>query len=67
MCNSQVWDVSLFPIVHQVLAYIHENFFNSLDQWLSLNTSQRGPPPSALGYFKEYLRKELSNQIALGG
>jgi hypothetical protein len=62
--GSPVWNVSLFPIVQQVLAFIHEGFFRSLDSWSNLPVESRGPPPSSLTYYKEYMRKELSNRLA---
>jgi hypothetical protein len=61
--NSFVWDVSFFPVVQPLLAYIHDNYFRALDAW-AISNDPKGPPPSTLTYYKEFLRKELSNLIA---
>jgi hypothetical protein len=66
MSRSEVWNVSLFPTVQQVLKHIHENYFRSLDTWISGNVATRGEPLSSLVFYKDYLRRELSNIIADG-
>ena len=62
--NSEVWNVSLFPIVQQVLGYIHESYFRKMDAWIASDPVSRGPAPSSLTYYKEFLRRDLSNRIA---
>ena len=64
--NSPVWNVSLFPVVQQVLGYIHEAYFRKMDSWIAADPSSRGPAPSSLTFYKEYLRRDLSNRIAEG-
>eukprot|EP00842_Homolaphlyctis_polyrhiza_P003910 jgi/Hompol1/451/HPOL_004732-RA len=64
--QSSVWNVSLFPVVQQVLAYVHERFFQQLDAWMLDKSPMRGQPPSALTCYKDYLRRELSAKIAAG-
>lgn len=63
-CNSPVWNVSLFPVVQQVLTFVHEGFFHNFDIWLNSSPETRGNAPSTLTFYKEFLRKELSNHIA---
>ncbi|KAI8902708.1 hypothetical protein BC833DRAFT_613829 [Globomyces pollinis-pini] len=64
MTSSHVWNVALFPVVRQALSYIHEGFFRAVDAWQVADHRTRGPPPSSLTFYKEYMRKELSNRIA---
>ncbi|KAJ3324958.1 Multiple epidermal growth factor-like domains protein 8 [Boothiomyces sp. JEL0866] len=64
MVDSKVWNVALFPVVQQVLAFIHENYFKQLDIWNASDPAVRGPPPTSLTFYKEYMRKELSSKIA---
>ncbi|KAJ3259569.1 hypothetical protein HK103_002123 [Boothiomyces macroporosus] len=64
MVDSKVWNVALFPVVQQVLAFIHENYFKQLDIWNAADPSIRGLPPTSLTFYKEYMRKELSGKIA---
>ena len=64
MNNSPVWNVALYPVVQNVLAYIHENFFKALEIWQSSEFSTRGPPPNSLYFYKEFMRRELSQKIA---
>ena len=62
--RSDIWSVSLYPIVRDVLENIHQSFFKQLDQWAVADKLTRGPPPSALNSYKDYLRKQLAIQIA---
>ena len=62
--QSDVWNVSLFPVVQQVLAQVHEQYFKNLELWLAMEKESRGPPPSSVGCYKELLRRELSQRIA---
>ena len=64
MTNCSVWNVSLYPVVQNVLLYIHEHYFRRLDAWSIADISTRGPPPSTVTVYKEYLRQELSQKIA---
>ena len=50
--------------MQQALQYIYDAFFRGFDAWLSTNPKLRGPPPNSLFFYKEFLRKELSNQMA---
>ncbi|KAJ3216411.1 RNA polymerase II [Dinochytrium kinnereticum] len=58
--NADVWNVQLFPVVQQVLATIHSEFFRQLDTWDRVGP----PPPGACRLYKEHLRAELGRRIA---
>lgn len=66
---SEVWSVSLFPHVQNVLAQIHTDFFRQLDCWLGfkqnshiINTLE--PPPSPIKCYREVLRAHLKETIS---
>ncbi|CAO3654934.1 unnamed protein product [Mucor hiemalis] len=69
--NVPVWSVSLFPVVQETLAYVHQEFFRQLDIWgvRSQEAEQNGVvftrlPPSATSVYKTYLRHILRDMIA---
>lgn len=69
--NSSVWNVNLFPVVQETLAYIHQEFFRQFDSWKSkvFEAQQNGTvctrePPSAIAIYKTYLRSILRDIIA---
>ncbi|KAI8905936.1 hypothetical protein EDD86DRAFT_248875 [Gorgonomyces haynaldii] len=62
--QSPVWNVSLFPVIQQVLGFVHEAYFKQLDTWVQSDPSTRGLPPCTLDFYKDYLRKELANKIS---
>ncbi|KAJ3274808.1 Multiple epidermal growth factor-like domains protein 8 [Terramyces sp. JEL0728] len=64
MVDSKVWNVALYPVVQQVLSFIHESYFKQLDAWNATDPAIRGTPPTSLTFYKEYMRKELSSKIA---
>ncbi|CEI92836.1 hypothetical protein RMCBS344292_07085 [Rhizopus microsporus] len=69
--NSEVWTVSLFPVVQETLLYVHTEFFRQYDTWYarSQDAEHQGlvypkPPPSAISIYKTYLRHILRDMIA---
>ncbi|KAG2202543.1 hypothetical protein INT47_012537, partial [Mucor saturninus] len=69
--NIPVWSVSLFPVVQDTLAYVHQEFFRQLDIWYAKvhEAEQYGvtftrQPPSATSVYKTYLRHILRDMIA---
>lgn len=64
--GAQAWNVSLFPVVQEVLAHIHQEFFRQLDNWQhrQANGGAARPPPSAVAIYKAYLRNLLRDKIA---
>lgn len=68
--GALAWNVSLFPVVQEVLAHVHQEFFRQFDNWVhrQSNMSNRSlvppPPPSAVNIYKAYLRSLLRDKIA---
>ncbi|GAA5803019.1 hypothetical protein HPULCUR_008494 [Helicostylum pulchrum] len=69
--NIPVWSVSLFPVVKNALAFVHQEFFRQFDSWYAKNqeAEQYGTictrlPPSAIAIYKTYLRHILRDMIA---
>ncbi|RKP34946.1 hypothetical protein BJ085DRAFT_13432, partial [Dimargaris cristalligena] len=57
-----VWDVALYPMVYNVLSFVHTEFFRRLDIHQA-NPREFNNAPSALAIYKEYLRGMLRDQI----
>lgn len=69
--NIPVWSVSLFPVVKNTLAHVHQEFFRQFDSWYlkTQEAEQYGmictrSPPSAVAIYKTYLRHILRDMIA---
>ncbi|KAL1922653.1 uncharacterized protein VTP21DRAFT_10192 [Calcarisporiella thermophila] len=58
---NNVWTVNLFPLVQQVLAHVHQEFFRQMDLH---RAGQQPHPPSARVIYKEWLRNYLRDHIA---
>lgn len=67
--GAPVWTVGLFPVVQNVLQFVHAEFFRLYDAWCLTEGNPGGngarrEPPSAVQIYKEFLRGALRDQIA---
>ncbi|KAJ1978208.1 hypothetical protein H4R35_001993 [Dimargaris xerosporica] len=60
--NVGVWDVPLYPHIHNVLQFVHSEFFRQYDLHLR-NPREHPDLPSAPKSYKEYLRGMFRDQI----
>ncbi len=57
-----MWDVNFFPVIQRVLESTHKEFFFKLEAWKA--NKKYVEMPTVPEVYKEFLRTELSFQIA---